>query len=290
MKKWLLFVLAGLLCACDDTECGKGLPFGPHPKFSISGLTITQTTEGSTAIIKKLFEYDDNMLSAHTIEQSSTTGIRLISFDITTKNTTACATSHTYYCKLNNNYYYDVVYSVNPMSLATAAKYKYREGDPRGYTMEYTTIDGKQYLKSITESILPKDTLFKDTVQYVLTFDYSRFGSGEIGLTQTLLGKDRVRATLRVTHDNTAGIPDVHLNDGDFHPLDKHFEAVYGGLFGTFDYTIAKIQKETQTAIYTTTETIESSVEFDTDGYPHKITSVSDKPSKKTKYYAFEYQ
>lgn len=278
MKIWLLFACAAMLCACGDKEPGTEPSAGAHPRFFFSRLSIIQTAEGSTNRIKKVFEYKDGMLSEHTVEQSLGAGDNLIFFDIT-----AGATSHRYQCYFNGIYSYHIIYSVGNPFLSRNAEYVYREGDPRSYTMEYEVIDGKYYLASITERIQGK-------VYYVLTFDYSELGSGKIKLTQTLLGNERLRATLRVTRDNKAGIPDVNLNDEDFHPLDKHIEAVYGGLLGAFDYFISEIYKEKHTAVGNFTETVVSSVEFNTDGYPARITSQSDNKSKAVKYYEFGYE
>lgn len=271
MNKWMLFALAGLLIACSDEN------EEPFVDPQISELSITQTIEGSSSVKKRTLYYDDGKLISLTIQQSL---VPDISFVITADNDT-----YSYLCKWKgNNYssYYSVEYTVDDTTLATDAKYVYQEGESRSYTMSYTTIDEKNYLKSIVESI-------KGVEYYALTFDYSRFASGEIALTQTLAGKERFWATLRITRNNKGGIPDVHLNDVDFHPLDKHIEAVYGGLFGSFDYFISQIDKETKTVVSTSNETITSSIEFDAYNYPHIITSVSDK-SETIKRYTFEYK
>lgn len=278
MKKLLLLVFMGLLCACNDTEIEPIL--GPQPRYLFSELNITQTIEGSASVVERRYNYEDGKLSSHTIDQTFTGGGLKVSFEITESTN-----SYTYGCFLKgNNYsnYYNVIYSVNNSVLATEAKYIYQEGDSRSYIIKYTGVEGKYYLKSITETI-------RDVEYYAVTFDYSRFGLGEIKLTQTLFGEERFQATFQITRNNKAGIPDVHFNDADLHPLDKHFEAIYGGLFGTFDYFISKIIKETKTGDFTINETIESTIELDADGYPHRITSVSDKSSKATKYFNFTF-
>lgn len=282
MKK-LLFIYICLI-ACVSCENDPESTVWARTEFSFSKLSITQTTENSASVAKKTYEYEDGMLSSHTVEQSFTGGSSLITFDIVHNSG---QNEYVYRCLWHEwskvSYYYYVTYSYNRNGLATSARYVYADGDPRDYTMQYTIINGKYYLESITE-------LISNSVRYVLTFDYSRLNANEIEVTQELLGERRTSATFGITRENKKGIPDVNLNDTDFHPLDQHIEALYSGLLGTFDYFIAKINKEVKTAVSDTKEMITSTIELDADGYLRKITSVSDKKSKATKYFSFTYE
>lgn len=282
MKKWLFPILAGLFFACQD-DSGTEEIVRNQPRFLFSALTITQTTEGTDAVIKRTFEYENNMLIRHTVEQTNTGNDRVVAY-----NVTASPGSHKYQCLLNGADYFYSVYNINDLSLTTTADFIYQDGEPRRYDITYQEIEGKQYIASITEYII--NVYAVANVYYVLTFDYSRFDEGEIGLTQTLFGTERVRATFRITRDNEAGIPDVHLYDSDLHPLDKHYEAIHGGLLGTFDYCISEVQKETVTAVITTRETVTATTEFNAGGYPLEVISVSSNGGKGRKCYRFGYE
>lgn len=116
------------------------------------------------------------------------------------------------------------------------------DDEPRKLEATYTTIDGKPYLKQLTEFVPDGAELYR------LVFDYTDFLKGRLTITQYRQGEPLATDRYKIAFNRHYQSPDVLLSRT--YPLRMCSEFVRNGQMGTFDYYVVEADSELEQTTY----------------------------------------
>lgn len=276
-------VLLFAACSNDDSY----VDFLPKPSENLKSISFVKHYDGNVALLEKeSFHFGKDGTLSQYISLRNTAGKEYVSTSNLTRIDTVADKQAPYYYtydswKNNTNLYESRYYLSDYPSVCTYALKVTAgsENSTHAFLMKYIYMDNKPYISEIRDMVRKTEKEY-----YRLEWDYSKFKEGEITVRNFLMDELKYTARLTIEQRDNLNMADVQYLD--YHPINKHYELLYSGFLGTFDYVIT--QQESDNDLYIPNQSADYT--FTKEGLPLQVVLTPAKEGKQSVRYNFEYE